>query len=412
MNPSINNINKINYKRIFIFILIIIQSIGIRYFQGQGYLISLIIIGLSLNSIKLFTPRTLTQIIFIFILSLIPSAINLTFDLSIHVLLMIIAGYLFIHQYKKNIFLLRYEFYLALKILTVHALIGYALFLILPSLFNTSIGLNKSFNYLFYISSGGFSILPRNTGVLWEPGVFQLVANLYLFFCIKFKKKLVTILIAGLAVVSSFSTIGLMILLINFIYYFNQNPLKSSLKKILVVLTAMIFFIPLLIENAENKIFSGNNSGLIRQRDFNIGLTMIKEKPIFGHGIFKSDDIKNLNYVSKIESYYLNENFIKETGEMAGGFTNGLLWFIAAFGLPISMLFFVFAFKNNFVDKQVKERILFFGIIILTMFSEPMSLTLLVFLFPFSYLIFKKSKVRKIMVKNEKELNKINYTTS
>jgi len=283
----------------------------------------------------------------------------------------------------------------------LHAMIGFVIYMIIPNQFDDFGIMNKSLYYIFYISSGDFMGLPRNTGLFWEPGVFQIAANLYLFYCIKLKKNNYQILIAGVAVLSSFSTVGLIIMALNF-FYFIYLKLKSrqiSLLNVSVLIITAMLFIPVLKENVVDKMDGENTSGLIRLRDFNIGIELIKEKPILGHGIFDMEYLSSKTYVSRIESELLSEDYLNVSNEMSGGFTNGLLGLIAWFGIPVSLFLYFLFFKNKFVGNDIVERLIFCLIPFLSMISEPIAYTSLFLMFPFSYMILNVSS--KSIEKNQ-----------
>jgi len=389
--------------RVLTFCLIVFQSIGIRFFSGQGIILSVLIMALSHKSFKLLTSKDCKILIISFIFLLICKIANPSFSYSklIYQYSLIISIYLFIIQYRKQPDSLQPEFFIVLKLFTLHAIIGYLLYLIIPGQFQNFSIMNKSLFYFFYVSSGDFMGLPRNTGLFWEPGVFQLAANLYLFYCIKFKKNNYQILIAGIAVLSSFSTVGLLIMVLNILYfiYLKFKSRKISLFNISLLIIAVVFFIPILKGNAVDKMDGENTSGLIRLRDFNIGVELIKEKPILGHGVFDTEYLNSKTYVSRIESEILSEDYLDISDEMSGGFTNGLLGLIAWFGIPVSLFLYFLYFKNKFVSNDSVERLIFCLIPLLSMLSEPIAYTSLFLMFPFSYLILNVSS--KYFEKNQ-----------
>ena len=390
-SPQINN------WRVFTFLLIVIQSIGIRFFEGQGILFSILIIALSYNSLKLLTPRDYRFLIISFLFLVICKIANpsFLFKTFIYQTSLIIAAYLFLIRYRGKLYMLQIEFFIALRIFTFHAIIGYILYLIVPDHFKEINEMNKSLFYLFYVSAADFMGVQRNTGLFWEPGVLQLVANLYLFYCIKFKKNIYQIIIAGLAVVSSFSTTGLIILIINFFYFFylKFRTKQLSFFNISLVIIALMLFIPILKENASNKMSGKNTSGLVRFRDLIVGIELIKEKPIIGHGQFDTEYLISKDYINKIESGLFSKEYIKASGDMGGGYTNGLLGLVVWYGIPVSLFLYFLYFKNKFVEGTFIERFLFCLIPLLSMITEPIAYTSLFLMFPFSSWAINKKNI-------------------
>ncbi|WP_343331427.1 O-antigen ligase family protein [Draconibacterium aestuarii] len=235
--------------------------------------------------------------------------------------------------------------------------------------------------------------IARNTGIFWEPGVFQLIANLYLFFTIKFHKKLLETMMAGLAVLTSFSTIGLIILILNFLYflYIKIKEHKFRIHLVAPIVIAFILIFPLIKGNALQKMDGHNTSGLIRYRDFLIGIELIKERPLAGHGYITSNYLNSKTYVTNIQHDLFTDEFISTSGYMGGGYTNGLLSLFILYGIPLGILILFSLFKNTFIGSSTIERIIFFLIVTLSLISEPISSTSFFFLFPLSTIILKIS---------------------
>lgn len=388
--------------RIFTFCLIIFQSIGTRFFDGQGIFISLFVIVLNFNSIKLLTLRDYRFLFFSVVFLISNALINPSFSFSslVYQILLIFSTYLLLIRFRGKSYLLQKEFFTALTFFAFHAFLGYVIYLIMPEVYNIKVGLSKSFAYLFYVSNvghGSFMGFGRNTGLFWEPGVLQLAMNLFLFYCIKFKKSINYILIGVVLVVSSFSTTGFLILLINLTYflYIQYRSRRIKLLHVSLVLVILTLFIPILNQNTKAKFDDENTSGLVRYRDFQIGLDLIKEKPLVGHGVFDEKYLGSKSYVRRIENNTFSKTYLDTSGDMSGGYTNGLLGLIAWYGIPVSFLLYLFYFKNKFIESDLIERLLFCSIFLISMITEPIAYTSLFLMFPLSYWIlhikFKKN---------------------
>lgn len=388
--------SNINYYRVIGFCLILIQSIGIRFFEGQGIFLSLLIIILSYKSFRKLLIKDykflFTSILFLVICKFFnPSFLisDLIFQTSL-----IICAYLFVIQYRKQPHLIQYEFFISLSFFAYHALASYLIFLLIPGKFVQFKTMHYSLFNLFYVSDMQFMSFQRNSGLFWEPGVLQLAMNLYLFYCIKYKKNIISIIIAGLIVFSTFSTIGFFILVLNFIYFFylKFTERRISILNIALVVGSLILFTPILIYNSQNKMSGGNTSGLVRLRDLLIGIELIKEKPIIGHGKFDIDYLLTKSYVVNTENDLFSKSYIQSSGEMGGGYTNGLLGLIAWYGIPVSFLLYYFYFKNRFIDNNFIERSIYCLIPLFSMISEPIAYTSFFLMFPLSYWILKNYK--------------------
>src|SRR5690606_27951938 len=132
---------------------------------------------------------------------------------------------------------------------------------------------------------------------------------------------------------------------------------QLKLSYVLFILGILTLFIPVLNENTNEKFNGENTSGLIRLRDFQIGLDLIKDKPLVGHGVFDENYLASKNYVRKTENNLFSGAYLNTFGDMSGGYTNGLLGLIAWYGIPVSFLLYFFYFKNRFIDSDLVERL-------------------------------------------------------
>ncbi len=376
--------------------LIIFQSLGIRFFDGQGALFSILIILLSISSFQKIQTKDIRFFVLI-TMFLIFNKIYNEFSFSFNDLLLqisyIIGSYLLLIQYRtlKSNQLVE-DFFVALEFFCIHALIGYIIYLLTPNNFTPISGtLNKSFYYLFYVSASDFAGIKRNTGLFWEPGIFQLVANLYLFYCIKFKLGLFKIISSILLVLTSFSTTGIILIIVCLVYLFHQK-IKNK-KKIIITISIIVLMVmpllPFLYSNISDKFSSENTSGLVRMRDFYLGIQLIIEKPFLGHGLFDNNYLIEKGYTGEIENSIFSNEYLKETGEMGGGYTNGLLGMFISYGIPLGLITFYFLFRNKFSGPKIFEKVLFSSLIINSMFAEPIFHTPFILMFPLSYYILK-----------------------
>jgi hypothetical protein len=388
----------LNNKRVFSFVLIIFQSIGIRFFDGQGAVLAVIIILLSFSSFRKINEKDF--LLFAFVTSLLVfnkvlndssfSISNLIIQISYFV-----GAYLFLIQYRLlAASQLVIEFFKALEIFCIHALFGYLIYLLFPSNFTPIPGtLNKTFYYIFYISNSDSFGITRNTGVFWEPGVFQLVANLYLFYCVMLRSGVLKTVFAFLLVLSSFSTTGLLLIVLS-IFYLLFDSAKNKLKMITYIIFITLLALPIfpyISKNIADKFSSENTSGLVRMRDIYLGVELIKEKPILGHGLFDEKYLIEKGYTRKIEENIFSNEYMDVSGEMGGGFTNGFLGLFVSYGLPFGLITYIFLFRNRFCRSTILERLVLSLIILISMVTEPIFYTPLFLIFPLSSYILKNS---------------------
>ncbi len=151
------------------------------------------------------------------------------------------VGAIIATNYNVNDFLIRIE--KIIYVLAFLSLIGMSVYYIAPGMIESFptyqfYNLTHRTIYFFnYIYAQGF-LMVRNSGIAWEPGVFQILLNLGLAITIKkydelnYKK----VFVYTLAIILTRSTTGLLILMINLILLVRK-------KKIFVILLGIVVLI-------------------------------------------------------------------------------------------------------------------------------------------------------------------------
>tara|TARA_B110000027_G_scaffold133892_1_gene163770 strand:+ start:743 stop:1945 length:1203 start_codon:yes stop_codon:yes gene_type:complete len=389
-------------KRLFSLGILIFSGLGMRILQFNGSLLVYLFILLVLNfkNIKKIPKRWANIYIFlassysiIFLLKgvLIPWYV----PASMMIALVCLSNY-----YNKPPEVFRNDFSKLLKIFMYFHLLG--VLLIPLNYFFTSITLGyseyKTFLGLFwYNTQGGPSFYNglRFTGIVWEVGIWQFFLNANLIFAFYFKKNIKYIVLSILAVITAFSTTGLILLGIVLLYsLILTNKLKFT--HFLFILLIGIFTFPFLKDNITDK-FTGKNagSGLTRIADIYSGILLIKNNPFLG------SDVDNATASDNYEAYKIkkdlwNGNFTD--GAFDGYITvknsNGIMRFIIDWGLPFSLFLIFKALSSNlFGDKKL--MFFFFLMLLISMFSEAISRTGFFYFFILSGLIFKKKIIYK-----------------
>lgn len=257
--------------------------------------------------------------------------------------------------------------------------------------------------FCFYVTVDNNDVA-RNTGILWEPGLLQLMLNIFLFYAIRTRRPDWFLLIIVITVLTTYSTSGYFCLAVNYLYFVLSN-LKTRKKFVMTLVGLTVFFSSFLVfilENINDKLGGENLSGLARYRDFYIGWELIKEKPLMGHGLFNESYLFTKPYVTAIEVRLFGARTLDIIGSISGGFVNGIMDVFAWFGLPAGLLLFILFYKNKFVGVKL-ERIVFFIILCFTFFAEPITYTSFFLMFPFSAIIFEQ-KLNKITGKQSIKL--------
>lgn len=152
--------------------------------------------------------------------------------------LCMLVGALIATNYTVDSFLLIIE--KILYFLAILSLVGMSVYFVAPGIIEsfptyTYYDLTHRTVYFFnYIYAQGF-LMVRNSGIAWEPGVFQILMNLGLAISVKMFPQMdyKRVLIYTLAVILTRSTTGLLILMINLVIVIRR-------KKIFIIVLAIV----------------------------------------------------------------------------------------------------------------------------------------------------------------------------
>ena len=108
----------------------------------------------------------------------------------------------------------------------------------------------KTFKYLLYyidisekpeaqVTLFGINLV-RNSSIFWEPGILQFYLNLLFFLEISFfKRKNYIIILTVLAILSTYSTTGLLLLMVQIVYFLNRQ-FDKKFSGILIFIIAVL----------------------------------------------------------------------------------------------------------------------------------------------------------------------------
>lgn len=149
-------------------------------------------------------------------------------------------------------------------------------------------------------------VLMRNSGFAWEPGAFQFLLNLSFFYEIQRyykldRRKIVYII----AIITTFSSTGYLILAFNiFVYiFFNRKKIQNSkivYKFILIISLIVVIAVYLILTKnsfifKKLSLFNNNNSANMRLDDFIRDMKIFYDNILIGIGILK------FNYLGILE---------------------------------------------------------------------------------------------------------------
>lgn len=370
---DINLVNR-NLNRISIF-LIIIQSSGIRFFSGIGFCISILVIILNIRNLSCIKTDKVKHLIFLFFLFTSIAFLNkYPFAFILNINLLFISSWLFAIGYtKRGVFLHDLESVLYLLCL-------YAAFslLLLPLIYNLLIDITidvmpyKTFYYLLYYSKSY-----RICGLCWEPGCMQMWICILIL--IRIHRNILFLKNLWLCILLLFtaSTTGFVNICIVLIYYLiKRKNFFLFAVCIFLILIISVYLLPLIID----KLLT-DTSGNIRFANMYCGIITLLKNPLFGVNVTALID--NPDYYNAevdfwgVNSYFLSSNY----GDLPGGFTNGNLSILLAFGLFFGIYLYYNIFRYNIMGKLAS--FFFVSVFFVTNMSEPLTLTSFFFLIYF-----------------------------
>ena len=323
-------------------------------------LISIISIGI-INFIFAITEQTIDKYLF-YLLS---------------VVLSILTFFHFKNNRNSNQFLK--TLYFVLKLIAFHSALNFILYFFvsdnLSTITSTFHECETFLNLFFYTPERGIVNLQgfefcRNQGLFWEPGVLQVFLNI-LFFLEAFviKKSKLFLLFISFVILTSYSTTGLAILLIQVLVYLSEERKNNKLiLSVIAILLVPIYFV--FSVNVDDKI-QGEKEASFQKRIFDLTqpVFIAMENPLTGIGldVFQFQKIR--------EEFYISSNSfigITSTIEVSDkGSSNSVMFLLAGTGFPTTLLLLYMFFKQKIIENK---KWLFMIILFISVMSEPLLL--------------------------------------
>jgi len=308
--------------------------------------------------------------------------------------LTVVLSTLTLLHFKNNrsntIFLDR--FYFVLKLISFHAFVNFILFFFIKNNLST---ITSSYhecetflNLFFYTPDRGIANIfdlefCRNQGLFWEPGVLQAFLNMLLFLeLFVFKRSKFLMIFIAFMILTTYSTTGLALLLIQVIVY-----LKTEFKQNKILLPIFIvFMIPIYLVfsvNVDEKV-QGEKESSFQKRIFDLTqpIFIALEHPLTGVGldIFQFQKIR--------QEFYLSANSVQSINTLFGittkvevtdkGSSNSIMFLLAGTGFPTTLLLLYMFFKQQIIKEK---KWLWMIIMLISVMSEPLLLRPFFFLF-------------------------------
>jgi len=269
--------------------------------------------------------------------------------------------------------------YFVLKLIAFHSALNFILYFFvsdnLSTITSTFHECETFLNLFFYTPERGIVNLQgfefcRNQGLFWEPGVLQVFLNI-LFFLEAFviKKSKLFLLFISFVILTSYSTTGLAILLIQALVYLSEERKNNKLiLPVIAILLVPIYFV--FSVNVDDKI-QGEKEASFQKRIFDLTqpVFIAMENPLTGIGldVFQFQKIR--------EEFYISSNSfigITSTTEVSDkGSSNSVMFLLAGTGFPTTLLLLYMFFKQKIIENK---KWLFMIILFISVMSEPLLL--------------------------------------
>jgi len=297
--------------------------------------------------------------------------------------------------YDRIRFVLRLILYISLANFIFGILVGYGALKGLPWLEGEYHEV-QHFNYLFFYVAEkhkytvfGLDFV-RNQGWFWEPGVNQVFLNILLYlegFVFKRRGKW-TILLIVFAIITTFSTSGLIIMSILLLSMYINSIFRYIIKgnPVIIIALSLLFIIPsyyivqkVVIPNIINKT-AGDQESSFQKRVFDLVQCpcIAADYPLTGVGLdkiafseFRQEYLMTDN--CKAFSDYLEDltGFEFRATESEKGSSNSITGLMAKMGFLFSFILLFFLFRQNLF--KIKKGIFMF-IILVSVSFEPLLL--------------------------------------
>jgi len=236
-----------------------------------------------------------------------------------------------------------------------------------------------TFNHIFFYNPerSAFNLLGlefvRNQGWFWEPGINQIYLNILLYLeGLVFKRNKWIILLTVFAIFTTYSTTGIIIMMIILLYIFKSSIKQNPILIFLAVSVAVPFYF-IAKSNVEEKLETSS----FQKRYFDLiqTISITKDYPLTGIGLddrffsdFRSSHFINNNLLNSFEESTSLELRAKSTDK---GSSNSITYLMVAMGIPISSFLLYCLFRQTLFPNR--KRIIMM-IVFISVFTEPLLL--------------------------------------
>lgn len=285
------------------------------------------------------------------------------------------------------------DIYPMLKLMCWQAIFTVILGTLAPGLF-TVVDVQETFYrtigwvFTYHTTISESSALVRANGFFFEPGVFQLYLNIFVFMAAFVRSVRGDIILGLVGVLATQSTMGLVLAGGMSGYYYLKNlktvPFPT---KLLITAMAPLVLVPLLfvvIANVNNKV-SGDarGSAWARTYDLNTGLAVAQKYPWLGIGFDYSRYFRESLTAGYKESQLDDNSIINRSN------SNGIVTVLYSLGFPLSLVFFIGLFRQSVLPERWLVAIIMFS----SLMTEALFFSPFILLFVYSGLLLRPQSV-------------------
>lgn len=379
-----------------ILILLLVFSTGGLLFAFHRNLFSVILFFLSIFSL-LFMGKNLSRSVFntsIFTLILFTLIICFNFIFSLgnqsyikygfHLLNVSSCVFILTHfiNNRDTLYFLK-RIRVVLRLILYYSLCNFLFyFLVKDNLSSITYNTDKivsTFNYVFFYAPDRSSLnilgieFVRNQGLFWEPGINQIYLNVLLYLeGFVFKRNKLVILLIIFAIFTTYSTSGIILMILILVFIFKSSIRKSPLLIFLAISVTIPFYF-IAKTNVQEKLETYS----FQKRYFDLiqTISIIKDYPLTGIGLddsffsdFRSSHFINNNLINSFEESTSLELKAKSTEK---GSSNSVTYLMMAMGIPISSFLLYCMLKQTLFPNRKKIILM---IVFISVFSEPLLL--------------------------------------
>jgi len=282
------------------------------------------------------------------------------------------------------------DLYKILRLFPLQALATASLAYVAPSLFTPIADSGVyGFGSLLYYHIGALG-LARPDGFFWEPGIFQIFLNLYLFMAVWLYRSKTGAGLAAAAIVLTQSTTGLLVLAVQ-ILAFLAHYLWHYRGQGKIVIVAILVPLLLVVASVASKVLTEKMTGEFRgsfyARNFDTvaGLQMAMEAPLLGIGFNADVYASRSSTIDMAIGEYSSSSFNQGRGN-----TNGIIAFLYTMGVVIGSIFLIALLRQT----AFRSVVIVPSILFLSLMAEPLTLTPFFLFLTFSGLAWLYPRIR------------------